>query len=809
MSETSARDSLATGLRVVEIGESIASALAGMVLVDNGAEVVAVEPPTGSRLRRLPAFRMWARGKRAERLDLTTPPGRRRMAELAGDADVVITGLEPAVADRLGVDGRTLCAADPTLVHCEITGFGRGHPLSALPGLDGVVTAAAGRAYEFSVLFGGERPAFPAVPVATYGAAMLALQGVFAALVERQHTGRGQPVATSLLGALGVFDLSGWAPGSSRALRLADVPMTFYPVARTSDGVWVQFSQNSPRLFRALLRAIELEHLYEEPRFRYAPRVPDPSDARDLRAMVMERVSERSWTEWQARFAADDNVTAEPLAWPGDALHHPQLVHTGDAAEVQDDEVGPLRWLGPLITCSATPAQVPARAADPAEVRRSAGWSGPPRVALPQGAEGSGPRSGRPLLSGVTVLEMATWIATPMAAALLAELGARVIKIEPFEGDPMRLSGPAGLKCVQGKESIILDLKAAEGREIVHRLAERSDVVVHNYRPGVPERLGIDYQTLRALNPRLVYLYAASYGSTGPMSARPAFHVTAGAVCGGALAQAGTGVVPGPDAVVDKDDFGYWSQYLIRCNESNPDFNAALAVAAAVTMALFARERTGYGQSLETRMMLSNAYVLSEHFVDYAGRPPRVFPDAGVHGLNALYRLYPAKAGWVFVAAMSDDDFVRLCHGVGRPRLPADPRFSDAARRAGHDGELSDELGAALAGREAGVWQDELTALGITCVKVHDGPHAAYIFDAPWGEALGFSVPSAASGFGPYPRYGRAVRTGRDLGPPGAADHAGAQTRRLLTELGYDEATFEKLLATGVVAEAVVDSAND
>ena len=99
-------------------------------------------------------------------------------------------------------------------------------------------------------------------------------------------------------------------------------------------------------------------------------------------------------------------------------------------------------------------------------------------------------RPAAPLLSGITVLEMATWIATPMAAALLAELGARVIKIEPFEGDPMRLSGPAGLKCVQGKESIILDLKAAEGRQIVHRLAERADVVVHNYRPGVPERLG-------------------------------------------------------------------------------------------------------------------------------------------------------------------------------------------------------------------------------------------------------------------------------------------------------------------------------
>ncbi len=260
---------------------------------------------------------------------------------------------------------------------------------------------------------------------------------------------------------------------------------------------------------------------------------------RDLRAMVMKRVAERLWKEWQARFAGDDNVTAEPLTWPGAALNHPQLIHTGDSAQVVDEEVGSLRWLGPLISCSATPARVPAVPARPADLDGPKGWLS---RSEPSTIESQLPAA--PLLSGVTVLEMATWIATPMAAALLAELGARVIKIEPFEGDPMRLSGPAGLKCVQGKESIILDLKAAEGRQIVHRLAERADVVVHNYRPGVPERLGIDYKTLRALNPRLVYLYAASYGSTGPMSARPAFHVTAGAVCGGALAQSGVGVAP-------------------------------------------------------------------------------------------------------------------------------------------------------------------------------------------------------------------------------------------------------------------------
>jgi crotonobetainyl-CoA:carnitine CoA-transferase CaiB-like acyl-CoA transferase len=115
---------------------------------------------------------------------------------------------------------------------------------------------------------------------------------------------------------------------------------------------------------------------------------------------------------------------------------------------------------------------------------------------------------------------------------------------------------------------------------------------------------------------------------------------------------------------------------------------------------------------------------------------------------------------------------------------------------------LADELSAAFAGRDAEVSQDLLSAVAVTCVRVHDGPHAAYIFDSPWAEKLGFSVPSDARGLGPYPRYGRAVRTSRDLGPPGAAGAAGSETRSLLAELGYDGETVEKLLANGVVAES-------
>jgi crotonobetainyl-CoA:carnitine CoA-transferase CaiB-like acyl-CoA transferase len=789
----------ASGLRVIEIGESIAAAVAGMVLADYGAEVLMIEPPQGSRLRRLPAFLMWSRGKQSLALDLGSPAGRERLSELARGADVVITALQPATADRLGADGASLCAGNPQLVHCEVTGFGRGHPLSEVPGLEAVVAARGGRAHEFSVLVGGERPVFPAVPVATHGATMLALQGIFSALRERELTGLGQRIEVSLLSALSVFDMASWTPDSDRSLRLADVPLLFYTSARTRDGVWLQFSQNSPRLFRSFLRAIDLEHLLEQPRFLKAPNVPDPDDARALRASLLERIGERSWEEWQERFDADPNVSAEPFAWPGQALQHPQLVHTGDSAEAHDPDVGPLRWLGPLVTCPAAPARVAAPRLPPAVT----GWSsaGSPRQSDPPPAPPDAVTAAPALLEGITVLEFATWIATPMATELLAELGARVIKVEPLEADPMRAYGSTGWKFVQGKDSLIVDLKQAEGREIVQRLAERADVLAHNYRPGVPERLGIDYATLRARNPRLIYLYAASYGSTGPMSGRPAFHVTAGAVCGGALDQVGGTGAPAPDVELSDQQLARWSSFLTRANEANPDFNAALAAAAAVTMALYARERTGEGQAMETRMMLSNAYTLSEHFIDYAGRPPRVFPDAGMHGLHALYRLYPAGEGWVFVAAGEDRDFARLCDAVGRPDLAADGRFATAEARARSQEDLVSELEGIFKGRRAQDWEDALTTVGVACVQAHDGPHAAYLFDAPWSDRLGFTAMATPTGFGPYRRYGRAIRSAHVMDQLGAADAAGAQSRSILAELGYPEPEIEELVARGVIAE--------
>jgi crotonobetainyl-CoA:carnitine CoA-transferase CaiB-like acyl-CoA transferase len=213
---------------------------------------------------------------------------------------------------------------------------------------------------------------------------------------------------------------------------------------------------------------------------------------------------------------------------------------------------------------------------------------------------------------------------------------------------------------------------------------------------------------------------------------------------------------------------------------------------------LFARARTGEGQTLETRMMASNAYALSEHFIDYPDRPPRVMPDAGVHGLHALYRLYESQDGWVFVAAPDDLAFARLCEALGLPGLRDDERFNSRAARSAHDAALGRELAAAFARDRAEDCTRRLTAARVACVQAYDGSHAAYIFDAPWAERLGF-VEEVDAGTGPYRRYGRVVRTERDVGPLGAADLAGAQTRSILAELGYADDEVEAMVAKGIV----------
>ena len=788
---------IASGIRIIEIGSSAAVAVAGMTLADAGAEVSLIEPPGGSALREEPAFAMWARGKRSIVADLGQAPDSERVRRLIREADVLLLGLKPASVDRFELGYEALSGDAPHLVHATLSGFGSRGPYRDIPVYDAVMQARGGRMYEFSTFFGGERPAFSAAPVAAHGAAMALLMGVFGALRERERLGgSGQRIETSLAQSLYAYDLGQWAPGGPVPLRLEDVPFVPYAIARTSDGVWLQFAQNGPALFADFMRVLGLTGEIE-----LGPSImaADGEASRSARERIQAQVAAATWAEWQERFADERNLSVEPFLAPGEALTHPQFEAIGDVVDVPGPAGEATRQLGPLF-------DVPARPLRPRGPAPELGASGEESFAgdtAPQSAD-PGRREDDPgpgLLAGVTVLELGMWIALPFAATQLAELGARVIKLEPLAGDPMRGTGPFSFKIVQGKESVAIDLKRPEALDIVHRLVARADALVHSYRPGVPERLGIDFETLRKINPRLVYLYNGSYGSRGPKSYAPAFHVTGGAIAGGAWAQAGAGCPPPSDAALSPEEIARISRRLELSNEANPDFNSAVSAAAALVMGLYAREKSGEGLALETRMMLSNAMMMSADFIDYPSRPAHREVDGELTGLGPLYRLYPAKQGWVFVAAPTQRDFTRLCDALEITSITSDSRFSSAEARTRNNDALADVLGEAIALRDADRLETELTSRGVACMRADQGPYRSWLFEQAWAREQGLVVEAPDSAVGPYTRYGPPLQSDRPARLEGAFE-SGASTRAVLAEIGFSSGEIDELVAKGVVAEA-------
>ena len=371
-------------------------------------------------------------------------------------------------------------------------------------------------------------------------------------------------------------------------------------------------------------------------------------------------------------------------------------------------------------------------------------------------------------LSGITVLEFASYIATPFATALLADLGARVIKIEPITGDLYRAGRfPRMGKMLQGKEGLALDLKDPRAQEAVHRLIEKTDVLIHNFRPGVPERLGIDYETVRRINPQVVYLYAGAYGSSGPHSARIGFHPIAGAITGGPRYQLGRAFPPPADRAMSLDEIDYVSDVMRHSNEPNPDPVAALANITGVLLALYARGRLGRGQYLETSMLGGNLYSNADDALWYEGKPERMLPDAEFNGLHALYRLYPAASGWVFLACPEESEWRAFAGAVDRGDLLEDARFRDRESRLGHDGELSAELAELFRHRPASEWEGLLTPHDVACVEVLQADTGKFFLATPWLKDAGFFVETEHPSTGPYWRYGPTVGLSKTPGVAG------------------------------------------
>ena len=391
------------------------------------------------------------------------------------------------------------------------------------------------------------------------------------------------------------------------------------------------------------------------------------------------------------------------------------------------------------------------------------------------------------LLTGIRVLDFGRYIAGPYCAALLGDLGADVIRIERVEGGedrglpPVADTGDGGfyLQMNRNKRCLTLDLAHQSGRRIVRELVATADVVVANLPPATLGQLGLDYDTLAALNPRIVLASASGFGPGGPYSDRVGFDSVGQAMCGAAFLSGQ------PDAPV-------------RTAAPYVDVSTAQALAMGTLAALWAREKSGCGQHVEGSLLRSALVIGNSVLIEQAIAAPHRVPQGNRGFTSAPSDLVRAADGWLVVHCIGDAMFARFCKLVGQPALRDDPRFGSDESRARHGQQISDMLADWARPLTRAQALDALAAARIPAAPVLSPQQA---LDDPHIRAAGLLVPRSITGstqmapIAPHPVTMSAEPTVFARSAPALGEH----TDRILAELGYDAAAIAALHAQRVV----------
>jgi crotonobetainyl-CoA:carnitine CoA-transferase CaiB-like acyl-CoA transferase len=764
------------GLTVVDLSWSLAGAITTMLLADNGADVTMVEPAEGHPLRADPGFLVWARGKRSLRAG--SEAGEAALArDLAAHADILIEGFGHGEAERRGFDPVELLERLPRLIICALPSFGDADPDAALPPDDALVAARSGIMSAQPGFRSG--PVFVRPPLSSYGAALLATQALGAALFDRERTGRGCRFVVPLLhGALAM-----------QASHLLDVEHgeVFPPPRRTpydgrplyrlyqcQDGRWVHLGVLTPRFWPGVALATGHPDWISDSRYQTMPNLATAEEREAFSEMLAAEIDQKPSAEWLRLFDAHD-VPVAPAQTADEFLAEPQLRATGMLIEVDDPRAGTIRQTGPSIHFHRTPGAV--RGPAPVLGEEVAGRAGAEIERWAEGrqskAEPGGPG---PPLAGVRIVDCSSFIAGPLGPAFLADLGADVIKVEAPEGDGLR-NARGFLAWNRGKRDIGLDLKRQEAREVLYRLVERADVFLENMRPGVAERLGVDYETLRRCNPRLVYCSVTAYGSTGPLRDKPGFDP---------LMQARSGIERAQGGVQNPPNF-----LLVPVTDNT----CAMLNAVGIALALYERERSGQGQKLETSLLQAACLLQCDSLVDYQGRPARPSNDPGQFGPSATCRLYHCADGWIMLAAQTAAMRQQLTRFAGL----AGAGSSVSARV--EDMRLAEALALRFAARPVDECCRSLLAEGLPVARVTEDYQQHFAADPRLtGAGLVLAYRHPVYGLVRQP----AVLARLADAPASATRPApliGEHTREILSEAGYDRATIADLVQRGIAIE--------
>jgi crotonobetainyl-CoA:carnitine CoA-transferase CaiB-like acyl-CoA transferase len=610
------------GIRVIDFGQYIAGPLAAVMLADQGAEVIHVDPPGGPRWKHA-SDAFYNRGKSRITLDLKDPADLDIARSLIDSADVVIENFRPGVARRLGIDRDDL---SDQLIYCSIPGFASDDPRAGVAAWEGVVAAATDTYLPLEHIrtpLPGEdphQPVYTALPLASNFAAFHAATAVVMALVARERSGRGQRIEVPMFDAM--FELIG-----ANGIMLNGV----YPVARgqgsrtfvCQDGRHLLFNSSStPRFRRAFLKA---------------------SGADAPSAELFQTRPAHEWETLINQAGGPSTMVRSPAEW----LHDEHARARGTVVEVDDPELGPTWMPGVQVHLSATPGEIRARHLPDADRETVLNDLDRTESARTKREDvGSA-------LQGLRVLDFTQVVAGPCSGRILVEYGADVVKINNPRPELLTTAVSLSMRPMdpgnqqhehlnRGKQTLLLDLHVPESREILSALIDSADVVMQNFAQGMAEQYGLGYEQVRARKPDIIYFSLSAYGYGGPMGGYRGFEGNAQAATGLMHRFGGDGPPLGQPYLLD-------------------DYGTGIRGAFAIALGVYQRERSGRGQHINISLVETATYHQAPFLLDYAGKvwdEPR-----GVHavGSGPLHRLYLASDGWFFVGADSVATLLSAC----------------------------------------------------------------------------------------------------------------------------------------------------